>query len=81
MDIATFSLLTHPLTLTISRGAFAPKNGYCVNLIISADKMFSLGEFIKEGSIQTGNREEFYLLMPVPESHFSDLMTGYFTQI
>ena len=40
--------------------------------------MFSLAEFIKEGSLQTGNREEFYLLMPVPESHFSDLMTRYF---
>ena len=38
------------------------------------DKMFTLAEIIKEGSLQTDHKEQFLLLMPVPESHFSKLM-------
>ena len=36
--------------------------------------MFSLAEIMKEGSLQTNNTEEFILLTPVPEAHFSELM-------
>ena len=45
------------------------------------DKMFVLNEIIREGSLQTGNKEEFFLMMPVPDAHFSKLMQRYGSRI
>ena len=45
------------------------------------DKMFVLNEIIREGSLQTGNQEEFFLMMPVPDAHFSKLMQLYGSRI
>ena len=36
--------------------------------------MFTLKEIMTEGSMQTGGKEEFFLLMPVSDAHFSKLM-------
>ena len=47
---------------------------YCICLWHILDKMFNLNEIIREGSLQTGNKEEFFLMMPVPDAHFSKLM-------
>ena len=48
-----------------------------INIFHSIDKMFSLSEIIREGSLQTGNKEEFFLMMPVPDTHFSKMMQGF----
>ena len=38
--------------------------------------MFSLAEVQREGAIQTENREEFYLLTPVPEAYLLSSCKG-----
>ena len=46
----------------------------CSNVTLIIDKMFNLTEIMREGSLQTGNKEEMFMLMPVPDAHFSKLM-------
>ena len=66
----------HPILMTPMLGVFW-RETIIIDLSLFAfitDKMFTLAEIIKEGSLQTDHKEQFLLLMPVPESHFSKLM-------
>ena len=48
---------------------------FLVTTFLSLEKMFSLTELMKEWSLQTQNKEEFILLTPAPELHFSNLLS------
>ena len=69
-----FSKTSNEVQVAVEQGKQIGVYILCSSVTLIIDKMFNLTEIMKEGSLQTGNKEEMFMLMPVPDAHFSKLM-------